>query len=147
MYSKTSEEFQDAINHINQLESNQKFKDRLHDNLKRSNQWSMLYRNSNSLITRNNHTNNYSEASICILKEIILERTKAYNIDALVEFIAVIWDKYFINRLLDFVYNRRSKSHYETQLTRMSSVDKCSVLQIDNCIYMVPSAKDSKKMY
>jgi len=39
----------------------------------------MLYRNSNSLITRNNQTNNYSEASIRILKEIVLERTKAYK--------------------------------------------------------------------
>ncbi|KAF0725292.1 Uncharacterized protein FWK35_00032336, partial [Aphis craccivora] len=80
VYSKTDEEFQDSMNNINQLENNQKFKDRLHENLKRSNQWSMLYRNSNSLITRNNQTNNYSEASIRILKEIVLERTKAYNI-------------------------------------------------------------------
>jgi len=79
----------------------------------------MLYRNSNSLITRNNQTNNYSEASIRILKEIVLECTKAYNIVALIEFIAIIWDKYFINRLLDFAYNRRSKSHFEMQLTRI----------------------------
>jgi len=113
VYSKTDEDFQDSMNNINQLENNQKFKDRLHENLKRSNQWLMLYRISNSLITRNNQTNNYSEASIRILKEIVLERTKAYTIVALIEFIAIIWDKYFINRLLDFAYNRRSKSHFE----------------------------------
>lgn len=107
----------------------------------------MLYRNSNSLITRNHNTNNYSEASIRILKEIVLERTKAYNIVALIEFIAIIWDKYFINRLLDFAYNRRSKSHFETQLTQMSTVDICSVVQIDEYVYKVPSTKDNKKMY
>lgn len=76
--------------------------------MNRSKQWSMLYRNEN-LITRNNQTNNYSEATIRILKEIILERTKAYNVVALVEFIAIIWDKYFVNRLLDFTYYSRSK--------------------------------------
>jgi len=147
VYSKTDEEFQDSMNNINQLENNQKFKDCLHENLKRSNQWSMLYRNSNSLITRNNQTNNYSEASIRILKEIVLERTKAYNIVALIEFIAIIWDKYFINRLLDFAYNRRSKSHFEMQLTRMSTVNICTVVKIDDYVYKVPSTKDSKKMY
>jgi len=71
VYSTTDEEFQNSINNISQLENNQKFKDRLRENLKRSNQWSMLYRNSNSLRTRNNQTNNYSEASIRILKEIV----------------------------------------------------------------------------
>jgi len=76
-----------------------------------------------------------------------LERTKAYNIVALIEFIAIIWDKYFINRLLDFAYNRRSKSHFEMQLTRMSSVDICTVVQIDDYVYKVPSTKDCKKMY
>lgn len=108
MYSKTDEEFQDSMNNINQLENNQKFKDRLHENLKRSNQWSMLYRNSNSRITQNNLTNNYSETSIRILKEIVLEPTKAYNIVALIEFIAIIWDKYFINHLLDFAEDQKA---------------------------------------
>lgn len=99
----------------------------------------MVYRNNNSLITRNNQTNNYSEATIRILKEIILERTKAYNVVALVEFIAIIWDKYFINRLLDFSYNRRSKNHFHTLITRMLSVDESSLVQID--------VTNSKKKY
>lgn len=106
----------------------------------------MSYRNEN-LITRNNQTNNYSEATIRILKEIILERSKAYNVVALVEFISIIWDKYFINRLLDFAYNRRNQRDYELQLTKMKSVDPNSILQIDEFLYKVPSSKDSKKTY
>ncbi|CAI6377696.1 unnamed protein product [Macrosiphum euphorbiae] len=146
VYAKNHEDFQDVVNEINHLEGNQSFKDRFNENLKRSQEWSMSYRNEN-LITRNNQTNNYSEATIRILKEIILERTKAYNVVALVEFISIIWDKYFINRLLDFAYNRRNQKDYELQLTKMKSVDPNSILQIDEFLYKVPSSKDSKKFY
>lgn len=68
MYFKTDKEFKDSINNINKIEGHQQFKNHLHENLNRSIQWSTLYRDSNSLITRNNQTNNYSEATIRILK-------------------------------------------------------------------------------
>lgn len=65
----------------------------------------------------------------------------------MVEFISIIWDKYFIKRLLDFTYNRRNQKDYELQLTKMKSVDSNSILQIDEFLYKVPSSKESKKTY
>ncbi|KAL4127393.1 hypothetical protein QTP88_011564 [Uroleucon formosanum] len=109
------EDFQDVVNEINHLEGNQLFKDRFNKNLKRSQEWPMSYRNEN-LITRNNQTNNYSEATIRILKEIILEHTKAYNVVA------------------------KNQKDYELQLTKMKSVDPNSILQIDEFLYKVPSS-------
>ncbi|KAL5238288.1 hypothetical protein ACI65C_005698 [Semiaphis heraclei] len=50
VYAKNHEDFQDVINEINHLEGNQLFKDRFNENLKRSQEWSMSYRNEN-LIT------------------------------------------------------------------------------------------------
>ena len=50
---------------------------------------------------RGNHTNNYVEAGMRILKEIIFGRIKAYNlIHQMFQFITVTMEKYFINRLL-----------------------------------------------
>jgi len=87
----------------------------------------MSYRNEN-FISHNIQTNNYSETTIRILKEIVFKRTKAYNVVALIEFISIIWDKYFINRLLDFAYNRKNRKDYELQLTKMKSVDSNYIL-------------------
>jgi hypothetical protein len=50
-------------------------------------------------LTRDNNTNNFSEASIRVLKDIILNRTKAFNVVALVIFCIDVWDPYFVSRL------------------------------------------------
>ncbi|KAF0706595.1 SWIM-type domain-containing protein [Aphis craccivora] len=56
----------------------------------RKNEWVLMFRRD--IITKGNNTNNYAEACIRILKEIILNRTKAYNVVALVEFICYVWE-------------------------------------------------------
>jgi len=43
---------------------------------------------------RNNETNNYAEASIRIIKDVILNRTTAYNAVALVDFIVHVGEEY-----------------------------------------------------
>lgn len=61
----------------------------------------------------------------------ILERTKAYNVVVLVEFIAIIWDKYFTNHLLDYVFHSWSKNIFESLIKKMTTVSmyifSCSV--------------------
>ena len=73
---------------------------------------------------RGNHTNNYAEAGIRILKEIVFGRIKAYNLIQMFQFITVTMEKYFINRLLDMAHSRyrpgialRYKALYSVQKT------------------------------
>lgn len=47
--------------------------------------------------TRGHNTNNYSEASTRIPKEIVPSPAKAFNAVALVKFLAVTWEKYVRN--------------------------------------------------
>ena len=55
---------------------------------------------------RGNHTNNYAEAGMRIIKEIVFGRIKAYNLIQMFQFITVTMVKYFINRLLDMAHSR-----------------------------------------
>ena len=52
--------------------------------LERGTEWLTLHRQG--LFTRGNNTNNYSEATMRIIKDVILNRTKAFNVVALVDF-------------------------------------------------------------
>lgn len=78
--------------------------DRASKFLNKKEQWVQLFR-SNSM-HRGHETNNYAEACIRILKDIILTRTKAFNVAAMVDFIASVWEEYFENRLLHYAYGR-----------------------------------------
>ena len=67
MKADTSEKLADAKLAINELEGQDKFVSRMEKNLSREEEWVQFHRMK--LISRNNHTNNYAEASICILKD------------------------------------------------------------------------------
>lgn len=60
----------------------------------------------NDLITRNNHTNSYSESSIKLLKDKILKRTKAFSIVQLFYILTNIFDSFYERKLIDIVNNR-----------------------------------------
>ena len=55
---------------------------------------------------RGNHTNNYAEAGMRIIKEIVFGRVKAYNLIQMFQFITITMEKYFSNRLLDMAHCR-----------------------------------------
>lgn len=72
-------------------------------------QWAIAYRSE--LCMRGKHTNNYSEASVRILKDRVFERTRAYNFYNLVQlfqFLSTTLELYFEKRLLDIAHNRPS---------------------------------------
>ena len=71
---------------------------------KRRSEWALSYRVKE--ITRGNHTNNYAEGGIRIIKEMVFDRVKAYNLIQMFEFIAITMEKYFCNRLLDLAHSR-----------------------------------------
>lgn len=87
--------------------------------LEKEEEWVLLFRTRR--VTRGHNTNNYSEASIRVLKDIILCRTKAFNAVALVDFVAEVWERYFERRLLSHAHNCVPSHHlfYDNLLKRM----------------------------
>ena len=70
----------------------------------RRKQWAHCYRKR--LLLRGNHTNNYSEAGIKILKELIFSRVKAYNMVQVFYFLSETLESYYCRKLLSISNNR-----------------------------------------
>lgn len=103
----------------------------------------MLF-NPCGLLTRGQNTNNYSEASIRILKDVVLCRTKAFNAAELAEFVMTEWERHFRDRLTCH-YNHRVASHnllFEELLRKCSGVTAHKIVQTSATTYSVPSSKD-----
>jgi hypothetical protein len=139
MYADSSETLAQAIDAVENLDKYEKFVTRLRKNLERKEQWVELFRSE--FTTRHANTNNYAEASIRILKDIILRRTKAFNVVALVEFCGTIWNQYLVARLLNFAHGRRAAPllGYEALCRRMKDANLEKIRKINDTTYAVPS--------
>ena len=73
----------------------------------RRQEWAICYRDSTR--TRGINTNNYAEAGIRILKDIVFQRIRAYNLVQVFEFITVTFEMYYEGRLLSVAYNRMDR--------------------------------------
>ena len=60
--------------------------------------WAHYYREK--LLIQGNHTNNYTEAGIKILKELVFSQVKAYNLVQMFTFIYDIIDVYYQKKLI-----------------------------------------------
>ncbi|XP_054719357.1 uncharacterized protein LOC129228699 [Uloborus diversus] len=106
MHAASEEELQTAYeNLLKETERYPEFVKRFLKFFERREDWVKWYRRN--LITRQNNTNNYAEASIRILKDVILHRTKAFNVVALCEFCIDVWEKYLVKKILDFASSRK----------------------------------------
>jgi len=68
--------------------------------------WCVAWR---SAVHRGHHTNNFSEITVRLFKDNVLARAKAYNVDALVDFVCTTIEVYYRRRLLDFAHNSVAK--------------------------------------
>ncbi|XP_045107496.1 uncharacterized protein LOC123502382 isoform X1 [Portunus trituberculatus] len=91
---------------------------------------------------RGHHTNNFSEATMCIIKEVVLNRCKAYNTVQLIIFMAGIFDGYMKNRLADVALGRRRRKN-----TRMGTLSLDSVTPLGNGKYKVNSHSTPSLQY
>lgn len=147
MYARTESELNIAIVEIEKEEKKYKsFVTRFKKNMERRSSWLLLDRLH--LITRNHNTNNFSEASVRVLKDIILDRCKAYNPVALVEFVVNVWEPHLEERLTDFAHDRRSSPRifYDKLCNKMNNFSKADIVLISESIYKVPSS-NRKEMY
>ena len=70
----------------------------LDDLIERKQEWAVCFRDE--LLVRGCHTNNYLEAQFLVLKDTILRRTRAYNINTLLEKLFVDFEHHFQLKLL-----------------------------------------------
>lgn len=148
MYSDNIQDLKNSVSEIrNMSTTNINFVKRFETNYNRKEEWIRLYRLD--LLYRNHETNNYAEASIRIIKDILLCRTKAYNAVALVDFIVNVGENYFTLRLLDHAHDRHSESHrlYTKLCSRMVLAQKDDIKKVNDCIYSIPSKSDPNIVY
>ncbi|KAK2156714.1 hypothetical protein NP493_1952g00005 [Ridgeia piscesae] len=67
----------------------------------RKEEWAHCFR------TVGHHTNNIVEAAFRILKDTILERTRAYNVGHLIEFVGFRLDRYHTRKFMDAANGRQ----------------------------------------
>ncbi|KAH7953800.1 hypothetical protein HPB49_012416 [Dermacentor silvarum] len=105
-------------------------------------EWVQMYRTN--LATRGHNTNNYSEASIRILKDVVLCRTKAFNAVALVEIVVSTWEKYFETRLLRHAHHREASHRltFEHLLQDLPELPAGSITKSGETYY-VPSSSST----
>ncbi|KAL5238208.1 hypothetical protein ACI65C_005618 [Semiaphis heraclei] len=134
MYSMSEEEFKNIESRIkNEAPTN--FIKRFEKNCKRQDQWVHFYRSR--ILYRNHDTNNYAEASIRIMKDILLNRTKAYNVVALVDFIVSVGEEYFTLRILNHAHGRHSQTKrlYDKLCSKMIDFNISELKKINESTY------------
>lgn len=108
--------------------------------------WCLAYRDVN---IRGHHTNNFSEASIRIFKDVILSRLKVYNVISLIDFCATKLEEYHVNRFRNFANFRDRKSYlfFQNTLKKSLFISKNDIVQVDANLFIVPSEKDASNSY
>nr|XP_023019302.1 uncharacterized protein LOC111508109 [Leptinotarsa decemlineata] len=102
----------------------------------RREEWAVCFRHK--ILTRGHNTNNLVEASIHIFKDIVLQRCKAFNTCALVDFVCKIFESYHRRHLLSFSNCRKTKNKiiYNQFCVKAKNL---TVKQCDNISFAVSS--------
>lgn len=101
--------------------------------------WVLAYRNES---LHGHHTNNFSETSIKIFKDIVLSRVKAYNVIALIDFCVTSLEEYYVGKLRAFAnFHNRESSFFRKNLSTVSYLEKEDIIQVDlsQPLFFVPS--------
>ncbi|CAK1581723.1 unnamed protein product [Parnassius mnemosyne] len=98
------------------------------------------------LLTRGNNTNNITEASIRILKDVILQRCKAFNACALVDFITSIFENYFQRRIISYANTRKTKDSIYAMFMKTARNIK-NISKVNDNEYSVESETNSNTFY
>ena len=111
-------------------------------------EWALCYRKS--LLIRGNHTNNIAEAGICIVKEIVFGRVKAYNLVQMFQFVTDAMEVYYKRGLLSVAHNRFDHyiaSKYKRLKATMIPANKIIKQGDSEVLFMVTSKTDPDVQY
>ena len=97
------------------------------------------------MITRGNNTNNYAEAGIRVLKEVIFKRTKAYNLQQVFGFITGAFELYIRGRLLSVALQRNDNRISRKFLgTKAAEIPQDHIKPLSKSSYEVLSSDENK---
>ena len=103
-------------------------------------EWSIGHRTT--LLLRGNHTNSYAESGIRILKDMVFQRIKAYNLVQIFEFITTTFEMYYELRLLSVAHNRLDR-YIALRFRRLgthNNVHEDHIQHLRGCTYLVQSS-------
>ena len=108
--------------------------------------WALCYRKI--LPVRGNHTNNYAEVGIKILKELVFSCVKAYNLTQMFFFVAEVMEIYYQKKLLSLANNRvESYVGLRFQGLNSHSIIKQDITHTDNGWYKIQSQTNRGEYY
>lgn len=107
----------------------QKYVRHLQEVFKRREEWAICLQAH--LPTRGNHTNNYVESAMRVVKEQVLHRLKAYNVTQLVDFVVTRMEAHYTRRLTDVANNRLKTSH--KKVVETEDIKRDSIVQVHYC--------------
>ncbi|KAL3240940.1 hypothetical protein MRX96_047868 [Rhipicephalus microplus] len=146
MYADTAEKLEAATAEVKALQHEASVS-RVRTFLRRLEEWVQLY--CLDVLTKGHNTNNFEEATIRVLKDIILNRVEAFNAVALADSVALVWEKYFESRILRHAY-RPVAAHqllYKRLLSRMPKDAAEAIQVVGQGQYIVPSATHPSSSY
>ncbi|KAE8740602.1 hypothetical protein FOCC_FOCC013881 [Frankliniella occidentalis] len=147
MYANDTEEYEGAKENFKENCSHEKYGNRVEEFIKREKEWAKIFRSETTY--RGHNTNNFAEASIRVIKDNILGRTKAYNCCAMVDFMSRVWEGHTKKRLLHYAYDRESKHRlqYDRLCKKMSPELAEKIVIVEEDLYEVPSGETGELAY
>ena len=112
----------------------------------RRTEWAHCFRQSS--FVQGNHTNNYAEAGMRILKELVFSRVKAYNLVQMFHFITETMERYYQSKLLSVAHSRLDRYvSIRYQGLNSKAYKKESISQVSESHYIVPSKEEREVVY
>ena len=145
LYSKTSTELESSKQYFFDNCDHENFKKYVKNMLTRIQEWALFYRQN--LPLRGTDTNNYTEVMFRLLKDIPLERTKAFNVTQLADFIVTSFESYYKQRILDLIFGRESKVVTSRYLKNYDTNCKVMSTNLDKMEFNAQSEKNNKIIY
>lgn len=145
MYATSEDELLERYNKLLSFaEKYPTYVSRLKKFFERRAEWTLCDRQQYT--TRGHNTNNFAEASIRIIKDIVLCRTKAFNVVALSDFIVNVWENFLSLKLLEFANGRRNSVLW-SRLNKTYDVPFDECIQISTTLFSLPSLSKQNIMY
>ena len=127
------------------VESSDRVKARMQSLYERRREWALCERTG--LPIRGNHTNNYCESAMRVLKDHVLQRTKAFNLQQLMDFIVTRFDNHYQRRLLDVANNRLDFVRTSRFLPGTAVIPVEKIQQLSDNMFTMPSQTDCNVNY
>lgn len=145
LYSKTSTDLENSKQDFFDNCKHENFKTYVENMLTRIEECAVFYRQD--LPLRGTDTNNYTKVMFRLLKDILLERTKAFNVTQLADFVVTNFESYYKQRILDLIFGRESKVVTSRYLKNYNTNCKIMSANMEQMEFTVQSETNNQLIY